>query len=256
MLDEKSNPLLDPNLGKEYEILNEENSTFNTSIEDINKALDTKSVDDQENMSNLVIKLQNVKAHMERINEKIQFLKNFLQDDSPSNQLVLLNKIKIISDNISRRYELVNKKFTEKIANAKRKIELEISEKRTDSYGGGKVLQKLDARIKMDVDRLKERQEDLEKITKISYQLLELSRDMKKSAESQGRMVSSIEDHITIADTNVRGGNEQLNKRQATQSTNNKLYFWICSSLGFILLIGLFMLYWKYWRLKKTQGEA
>ncbi len=117
------------------------------------------------------------------------------------------------------------------------------------------LYKKLDTKTKIDVDRLKERQQDLEKISKISIQLLELSRSMKISTENQGRIVSSIEDHITIANEKVKDGNEQLSLNRQTQATNVKLYFWICISLGIILLIGLSMMYWKYLRVKNNTTE-
>lgn len=264
MKDDKKNPLLGETFGKEYERLNEETSTFNTSIEDINKDLDTKSVEDSSNISNLTLKLQNIKSHMERISDKIQYLKNFLKDDTTQNQLLILSKIRIISDNISRKYEEVNKKFTEKIAKAKRKIENEILESENAAKNGddsmnpefaGKVFQKLDSKVRIGIDRLRERHEDLEKISKISYQLLELSRDMRRSAENQGRMVASIEDYITVSNTKINDANEQLNKKIESQSTNVKLYFWIASVLFVIIAIVIVFIYWKYWKVNQHEVQ-
>jgi t-SNARE complex subunit (syntaxin) len=102
----------------------------------------------------------------------------------------------------------------------------------------------------MDVDRLRERQQDLEKITKISYQLLELSRDMRREADKQGRIVTSIEDHITISNFKTSEAIEQLNKRKGSQSSNVRLIFWIFTTLCFLIIVAVFVLYWKYWRFR------
>jgi len=74
--------------------LSEENSTFNSSIDDFQKELEIQNVDDSLIISTMNSKLQNLKLHMENINRQIQYLKNFIKDDTPQNQLIFLNKIK------------------------------------------------------------------------------------------------------------------------------------------------------------------
>lgn len=255
MIDDKRNPLLDQSLDKEYEFLNEESTTFNTSIEDIYHDLECRSVEDNINISNLVMKLQNVKAHMQRINDKIHYLKNYMIDDikTQPNNILIFSRVKKISDNISRRYEEVNKKFADKIEMAKKKIQIEIDQRTTaDSNPNNnkinKMMLKYDPKVRLDLDRLRERQQDLEKITKISYQLLELSRDMRREADKQERIVSSIEDHITISNIKTNEANEQLCKKKETQTSNVRLFFWICTTLLFLIIVAGFIFYLKYWR--------
>jgi t-SNARE complex subunit (syntaxin) len=192
---------------------------------------------------------------MEKINDKIQYLKNFIKDDSTMS-LVFLSQIKKISEGVSIMFEAINKKFTEKIESARKKIQLEIDQ-RTNSYSnsitssGGQtslIMKKLDSKMRMDVDRLNERKHELEQIVKVSGQLLRLSQDMRVEAGKQGRVINSIENHIIISNVMTGEANEQLTRRRETQTFNIKFYFWICSMLSFILLIVIFYVYWNYFK--------
>ena len=251
MKDEKSNPLLDKDFKKEIEFLDEEYKIFNNSIEKINKDLETKRTEDQSTLTGIMVKLQNIKTHMEKINNKILYLKNFMKDDS-TYTFAFFSQIKKISENISSKYEAVNKKFTEKIDLARRRIQVEIDERTNhpvDSQTQSTlIMKKLDSKMRMDVDRLKERQHALEQIAKISNQLMKLSQDMRLEAVKQGRVVNSIENHIVVSNIMTGEANEQLNRRSTTQTFNIKFYFWICSMLCLVLMMVIFYIYWKFWR--------
>jgi len=252
--EDKLNPLLDSKLEEELKNLKEEFSNFSTCAEEIKNELDSTIVEDKISIANLTFKLQKLKSNMEIINNKIKLLRNFCKDDESdqmkiNSTLILLKNIKTISSEVARKYEIVNSKFNEKIENLQKSIQTEITE---NQIAGSNLTDtrlhltyQKDANLKMNIDRLKERQQDIEKITKITSQLLVLSKDIRQESEKQGKVIMSIEDHITDAHAKTAETNEQLNQRRNTQNLNVKLYCWIATGLFIVIVIALSILYWK-----------
>lgn len=251
--EEKLNPLLDSKLEEELKNLKEEYSNFSTCAEEIKNELDITHLEDKISISNFTFKLQKLKSNMEIINNKIKLLRNFCKDDDDATNinstLILLKNIKTISSEVSRKYDVVNKKFNEKIENMHKLIQSEISQNNLSE--GEFIDTKLhltyhkDPKLKINIDRLKERQSDLEKITFITSQLLMLSKDIRQEAEKQGKVIMSIEDHITDSNVKTAEANEQLNKRRHTQTFNSKFYCWIATGLFLVIVVALSILYWK-----------
>jgi len=250
--DDKLNPLLDSRLEEELKNLKEEYSHFSIYADEIKSELDQSHLEDKISFSDLTFKLQRLKSNMEIINDKIKLLRNFCKDDDSSNvnsTLVLLKNIRTISSEISRKYDVVNTKFNEKIEKMKKSLQNEMTQNKVSQ--GALIDSKLhlnyqkDHKYKIDVDRLKERQDDIENITKITSQLLHLSRDIRQEAEKQGKVIMSIEDHITEAQVNSSLANGQLNMRRTTQNIYSKLYCWIASCLFLVLATALCIMFWK-----------
>ena len=261
--EDKLNPLLDSRLEEELKNLKEEYSYFSTYADEIKNELEQTHFEDKISFSDLTFKLQRLKSNMEIINDKIKLLRNFSKDDDSSNinsTLVLLKNIRTVSSEISRKYDIVNTKFNEKLEKMKKSLEIEMTQNKVSQ--GALIDSKLhltlkkDQKYKVDVDRLKERQDDIEKITKITSQLLHLSRDIRQEAEKQGKVIMSIEDHITEAQVNSALANGQLNMRRSTQNIYSKLYCWIASGLFLVLAIALCILFWKLQHRKSEEfGE-
>lgn len=175
MIDDKQQPLLDINLKKQHETLKEEHYIFLTSSNDIEKDLDSKNID--LNTNNLIKKLSLLKTHMQKINDKIHFLKNFLLSDiekpgSVEQSQFLLEEVKQIGDNIAVKYEGINKKFTNVIDKARKQIQQEMEKTNEGVVINKTTMMKLSTKSRMDIDRLQERQQDLEAISKYLFILI------------------------------------------------------------------------------------
>ena len=241
-MSELTNPLLQKNQIKDYEEINEEFTKFQKSIEEIKKVLNQKGLDDNYVITGLTNQLENLKSHMTKINDKILFLKNFTKDDSinlrDNSSIFLLNKIKIISDSISKEYELVAKLFSEKISQAQNDLgKLEYSSQMSGQ---------LQTLTKVDLERYKERELELSKIQKVTQQILELSRDMKKEADKQGQTVISIESYIEESQRNVNKGNEELTRKKSSSESNVTFYCWSAVILFVLVFFALLIVYYKY----------
>lgn len=252
MNDESSKPLLDKDIKKLLQVLEEEFKFYNTLIDQINKEIDSSPKDDDSSLANYVQKLQKIKTQMDKINDKIQYFKNFVKDDNIS--FVYLSQIKKISEAVSIMFGNINHKFNEKIEAARTKIQLEIDQRTNSnsiSSSGGHtslIMKKLDSKMRMDVDRLMERKHEIEQIVKVSEQLLKLSQDMRLGTVKQGRVINSIENNIIISNVMTGEANEQLTRKVETQTFNIKIYFYICTFLSIILLIVIFYVYWNYFK--------
>lgn len=251
MEDEILNPLLDTNVVKEIKSLEEDNQKYQILLQKFENEINIREISQVDNLPELITKLQEIKSLLETILNKIKLISNYIKDDH--SQKNILEKLKQISLDTSQKYQILNKKFNEKLEAAKNKIKIELNEMTNISVENAnnprlKVIQKLDNKTRMDIDRLKERQDELEKITKISHQLLIISQDMKLSSERQGRVIDSIENNLIVTDSNTNKGLEELNKRKTTQSFNIKFYFWICTTLFIVLALVILFLYLKYWK--------
>jgi t-SNARE complex subunit (syntaxin) len=253
MEDEMLNPLLDSNTKKELKLLIDDTDQFTMLLSKFESDINSREISQVENLSELVNKLKNLRSQMEKIVSKIQYIKNFIKDET--SQKSTLVKLKGVSEEIRRKFENLNKKFNAKVETAKNQIKTEIEEKTNSSEDNFnkqnirvQTVQTIDSRTRMDIDRLRERQEELEKITKISHQLLRISQDMKMSSDRQGIIVDSIESNLVISNKNTNEGLQQLNKRRETESFSIRFYFWICTTLCLVLALVILFLYLKYWR--------
>jgi hypothetical protein len=255
MEDEMLNPLLDSNTKKELKLLIDDTDQFRMLLSKFESDINSREISQVENLSELVNKLQNLRSQMEKIVSKIQYIKNFIKDETT--QKSTLVKLKEVSEEIRRKFENLNKKFNAKLETAKNQIKTEIEDKTNsseDNFNNQKIkvqsvqtVQTIDSRTRMDIDRLRERQEELEKITNISHQLLRISQDMRMSSDRQGIIVDSIESNLVISNKKTHEGLEQLNKRRETQSFSIRFYFWICTTLCLVLALVILFLYLKYW---------
>jgi t-SNARE complex subunit (syntaxin) len=232
---------------RQIEQLNIEFNKVMTSLNEIESDIDRESIN---SLGPLNVKLGNVQQHMEIINNQIHFLRSCLTDLpgqlTKEESELIVNRIRVISEDINRKYENVNKKFEAKLKQAKSEVQLQLNNYNTDIERPQQAQQQITGKTRMEIEQLKNRQEDLEKIEKISFQLLLISRDMKKEAEKSGQKVSNIEDYIISSQNNIQNGTNLLNNQRATEGTRNSFYFWI-ALIVFIILIGLIVtLLYKY----------
>lgn len=246
---DKSTPLLEQNLKNELTNITDENEKFNGLIQEIEKDLENKEVLSKTLIDTINVKLTNLKKHMEFIADKIHYSRNFLKDyqgtNGATNQtLLFLKNLKMISNNISQRYEKVNTKFVNLISKAQHDIGIELDRNTTERDSTGHQLAyKLEGRARIDYDRLKQLQMEYEKILQSSTLLLLLSRQIKEETERQDTLVLSIEDTIESAEENTKKAHEELLNKKESQSSNISFYFWIALCLLIIVIIICYVLY-------------
>jgi hypothetical protein len=247
---DKITPLLETNIRNELVFLQDENEKFNTLIQEIEQQLGVSNIG-RTGVDIINNKLALLKEQMEKIFEKIHFIKNFLKDDQGNQTLVSLNKIKTISQNVYSRFEKVNTKFINLVKNNQHDIDMSIN--RPSTYEGGLTHQMLlqkDGKKTLDLQRLQNLQKEYEKILTSSSILVQISREIKRETEKQEGMVLSIEDSIASLDTNTKAANAELAKRKDQQSSNVSFYAWTAFLLLLIFVIILYILYYKYYNSK------
>jgi hypothetical protein len=135
------------------------------------------------------LKLTKLKSIVEGLNEKIHYSNNYLNNHDDPHHKELLRLITSISECVSKKFDTINRKFFECINPVKKSIDNEIiSITGTNNKEQQQTMMKVDKNLKMNIDQLNMRRQELENITKITFQILELSTEMKKSAEKQGEI--------------------------------------------------------------------
>lgn len=160
----------------------------------------------------LTFQLKNAKVKVDDINNKISYIRNFIKDNV--NSKTILKEITTISSDISKTFSETNTIVLDKINIAKTNIQTEIKQKfeNNSNLNNNDKLSLLKNK-NIDYDRLKQRQDDLENIARITQQLVELSKDMRTEAGKQGLTIQSIEDNIAIAVDKTSQANDELNKK-------------------------------------------
>jgi len=201
------------------------------------------------NLPALADKMKNIEVHLNKIKTMNSAVHNFY--DAQKDDMVYhkyYTDIKKMSEDITIKYTQLNQKVNSLVDVVKTRVDHEFLDDPNKLNISSKEQKVLEWKNKVDGERYNERKAELEKVSKVTNQILELSRNMNTEVQKQGETLAKIEDNVKDSTVNVADGKKQLLEKQAREQSTSSFYLWVCSVLSLVLLVLLVYIYFAYYR--------
>ena len=240
MIESNITPLLKEEIENEVNVLVEEEKTVMTSMNEISNELDSQS-------NNLIV----VKSKFERLEKKMKNLLSKISNIKSYKKLDILQSRKVskISDEVSKRYILLNNKFQNKLKLAQQNIQTSI-DSNANSLVNSPITIKSHKLVmstnNANIERLKQLQREYQTIESTSRKILEISNDIKRLSNHQNDVVDNISKNVFSIEEAAFKTNEEMERFKESQTNNNKRYQYIAIGLILFILALLLIIYIKY----------
>ncbi len=256
---EESNiiPLLKEEIEGDYEDLIKNKNQILILIKDLNKEINELDLINKKEESIIIIKekFEELEKHMKKFSHGITHIKSYIQMNKNKNLINNDNKkeennlkyLFEISNLISNQFEILNKKFINKL----KSFEIIEEKKLSKSYEIRKInIHDLQLKEQLNKNKIKIEKRELQLLLEKNKKILNISNEIKKISHNEN---NNIDNNIINIENNIIDGNEELEKSKNISFVNKNKNYFIGGGLIIIFGIICILIYVKYYSPKKKK---